>query len=133
MARDKSLDTNPQFLSAYLAPFDALGVLVHTIAAPTLLPMPLMLRLVIRLIAEARRFAPAHQGRELGDVHLRGIVDSSGTISSPNSTRAKRRIAFESYSMSSAWGSERPSLCCRKYTRSIVSSGSGRRPRPGLV
>lgn len=63
----------------------------------------------------------------------RNIVDSSGTASSPNLTGAKLRIDSLSYSTSSDLGSDRSNHCCRKYTRSMVFNGNGRRPRAGLL
>src|SRR5918995_422148 len=45
---------------------------------------------------------------------------------------ANRRIEDESYSASSAPGSERLNHCCRKYTRSIISSSFGGRPSPAF-
>lgn len=61
----------------------------------------------------------------------RRIVDSSGTVSSPSYTRAKQLIDSESYNISSASGLDSSDHCCRKWIRSILSSGSGRRPEPG--
>ena len=61
------------------------------------------------------------------------MVVSSGAASEPRSMPAKARIAAESYSASSTAGSERLNHSCRKYTRSMRSSGSGGRPPCSLT
>src|SRR5436190_223967 len=60
------------------------------------------------------------------------IVVSSGTGSRPRSMPTNRRIDSESYSASSAAGSDRLNQCCRKCSRSIRSRPIGGRPLPAL-
>src|SRR5271163_2471778 len=58
----------------------------------------------------------------------RGLVRHSFA---PRSMPTKRRIEIDSYRASSVAGSERLNQCCKKYSRSIRSSPTGGRPRPG--
>ena len=87
--------------------------------------MPLRFQVMVNRIQQApHRSCPSSRWRKFK------MVVSSGAAARPRSTPANRRSAGESYSASSAPGSDRLNQCWRKQMRNIMLNPTGGRPLP---